>query len=412
VLPRVSQASPNPWTTIAGLATTQTISWGVLYYTFPVLLVPMAEDLGSSPASLTGAFSLALVTAGVAALFVGRWIDRHGARTLMTVGSMAATLVVLAWAAVTNVVGLYGVGVAMGIVMATTLYEPALAVVAHYLSAVRHRALLVITVTAAVASTIFSPLAAALARLCGWRLGLVVLAGLLLLVTVPLHALALPRHAPATPSPSCMAHGTRSAGVSFRSMTVAFALEKAVAAAVTVHIVVFLVDSGASLGRAAAAAGLVGAAKVVGRLAATLGVRHWPALRLSTWVFATQSAALAIPLVDPGAGGLSVAALVGVFGATSGAATVLWPLSVMQQFGTEQFGRLSGVGAFASTIPKAVAPAAVGLVVAATGSYTAAWGGLAGLAAGASVICRRAGLERRDPGVGPGLAKTRAGSHT
>ena len=78
------------WRIVRTLAVTETISWGVLYYAFAVLLVPMRVDLGLSTATLTGAFSLAVAVTGLAALPAGRWVDRHGARALMTVGSIAA----------------------------------------------------------------------------------------------------------------------------------------------------------------------------------------------------------------------------------------------------------------------------------------------------------------------------------
>jgi hypothetical protein len=41
------------------LAVTETVSWGVLCYALPVLLVPMREDLGCSTAQLAGGLSLA-----------------------------------------------------------------------------------------------------------------------------------------------------------------------------------------------------------------------------------------------------------------------------------------------------------------------------------------------------------------
>ena len=81
---------------MATLAVTETTSYGVLAYAFGVFLVPMQQDLGWSPTALTGAYALAIVVSGVAAIPVGRWLDRHGARVLMTAGSAAATLLVLA----------------------------------------------------------------------------------------------------------------------------------------------------------------------------------------------------------------------------------------------------------------------------------------------------------------------------
>ena len=68
------------WVVVGTLATTETISWGILYYAFAAFLVPMQQELGWSTATLTGAYSLALLVSGLAAIPVGRWVDRHGPR--------------------------------------------------------------------------------------------------------------------------------------------------------------------------------------------------------------------------------------------------------------------------------------------------------------------------------------------
>ena len=47
------------------------------------------EDLGASRVVVTGAFSLGLGVAALAGVPVGRWLDRRGARLLMTVGSVS-----------------------------------------------------------------------------------------------------------------------------------------------------------------------------------------------------------------------------------------------------------------------------------------------------------------------------------
>src|SRR5687767_15831922 len=78
------------WAIVVALGVTETTSYGILYYAFAVLLGPMERELGWSRAQLTGAFSLALLVSGVAAVPVGWWVDRHGARLLMTVGSCLA----------------------------------------------------------------------------------------------------------------------------------------------------------------------------------------------------------------------------------------------------------------------------------------------------------------------------------
>ena len=84
------------WVLVFTLALTETTSWGILYYAFTVFLTPMQAELGWSRADLTGAFSMALLLAGLAGIPVGHWLDRHGPRLLMTLGSCAASLLMLA----------------------------------------------------------------------------------------------------------------------------------------------------------------------------------------------------------------------------------------------------------------------------------------------------------------------------
>src|SRR5207244_5026213 len=125
------------------LGVTETISWGVLYYAFTVYLAPMEAELGWSRGDMTGAFSLAVLLAGLTAIPVGRWLDRHGPRLLMTLGSVVATLLVIAWSRVSTLDQFYMVWAAIGLTMAATLYDPAFATVTRWFGRQRVRALTV-----------------------------------------------------------------------------------------------------------------------------------------------------------------------------------------------------------------------------------------------------------------------------
>jgi MFS family permease len=195
-LERRSPARDDPfygWWIVAALAVTQTVSWGVLYYGFPVFLRAMELDLGRSRAELTGAFSLALVFSALAAFPVGRWIDRHGARARMAAGSTLSVLLLVGWSRVRSLEGLYLVMAGLGVAMAMVLYEAAFTVVASWFTRHRRRALTAITLVAGLASTLFMPLETELLERYGWRHALLILAALLGSVTVPLHALVLRR---------------------------------------------------------------------------------------------------------------------------------------------------------------------------------------------------------------------------
>ncbi|HYY89955.1 MAG TPA: MFS transporter, partial [Chloroflexota bacterium] len=95
------------WLLVVTLGITETISWGVLYYAFSVFLAPMEAELGWSRGEMSGAFSVGLLLAGLAAVPVGRWLDRRGPRLLMSVGSCLGTLLVLVWAMVRDLSHFY-----------------------------------------------------------------------------------------------------------------------------------------------------------------------------------------------------------------------------------------------------------------------------------------------------------------
>ena len=112
----------------------------------------------------------------------------------MTAGSIAGVLLVLAWSRVDGPRSpSTRCGPAIGLVMATVLYEPAFSVLAKWFPAAeqRRRALTALTLVAALASFIFLPLSQALIDAHGWRDALVILALILAAVTIPLHALVL-----------------------------------------------------------------------------------------------------------------------------------------------------------------------------------------------------------------------------
>jgi MFS family permease len=56
----------------------------------------MAADLDASTTVVTGALAVSTLAGAVMAVPVGRWLDRHGGRALMTAGSLAASALLVA----------------------------------------------------------------------------------------------------------------------------------------------------------------------------------------------------------------------------------------------------------------------------------------------------------------------------
>jgi len=71
------------WIMLMVLSWGQFVSWGVLYFTFPVFIAPMHQELGWPQANITIAFSIALLCTGLAGIIIGRILDRHGPRLVM-----------------------------------------------------------------------------------------------------------------------------------------------------------------------------------------------------------------------------------------------------------------------------------------------------------------------------------------
>jgi hypothetical protein len=71
----VGQGRRRGWRLVATLDASETTAYGVLTYAFGVFLLPMQQELGWSRTALTGAYLLAIIVSGVAAIPVGRWLD-------------------------------------------------------------------------------------------------------------------------------------------------------------------------------------------------------------------------------------------------------------------------------------------------------------------------------------------------
>ena len=397
------------WRIVAVLAVTETVSWGVLYYAFAVFQVPMGAELGFSPAVLGGAFSVAVLLTGVAGVPVGRWLDTHGARGLMTTGSAVCALLVLAWSQVHTAAQLYLVFAGIGLARAAVLYDPAFAVVVRWFHAKRSSALLAITVVAGFASTVALPVSNALVEQLGWRAGLMVLAAVLAATTVLPHWLVLrrdpadlglhPDGGPALASPA--PDGSSRPGLAatlrwatrhtaFRWYAVAFASQATAVIVVAVHLVPFLRENGHSAGFAAAATGALGALSVSGRLVMTGALRRVPVAVVTAAMFALQGAGVLV-LLRAGTSTAGAVVFVLLFGLGFGVGTIARPALLAATFGVAHYATIAGLLALVVTLATTAGPLAAGLARTETGSYTPALVGVALLCAVSAAGLFRAG---------------------
>jgi predicted MFS family arabinose efflux permease len=277
--------------------------------------------------------------------------------------------------------------------MAVVLYEPAFTVLAKWFPRAdeRRRALTTLTLVAALASFIFLPLAQALIDAHGWRDALIILAAILALVTVPLHAVALRRAPDTTPEQ----HGTERSvaardalrSLPFWLLSAAFFLGTLTGIAMTVHAIPFLLERGHGAGFAAFAVGLVGISQIPGRvLFALIAARLRPDLAIAA-VFALIAAGIAV-IVGLEA---TIAVLAGLvlLGMGNGMATLARATAIADRYGGAAYGTIGAVAGAGTTVARAAAPVTAAIYAAALGYVALLWT-LAGIAAIAALLAYRA----------------------
>lgn len=368
----------RPWAITGALSVTETVSYGILFYAFTAFLVPMQRDLGLSTAELTGAFSVSILVSAAAGIPVGRYLDRHGPRGLMTAGALAGTALVVAWSRVDGLLAFYAVWVGIGLAMAAVLYEAAFTVLAKHfvLPAERRRAMTVVTLVAALASFIFVPLSQALIDAYGWRDALVILAVILGAVTIPLHALVL-RDAPRPAPEHEHEHGrSAEAGAVLRSadfwgLSAAFFLAHLAAVATVVLAIPLLLERGHSAGFAAFAVGLAGISQIPGRAVfGPLAARVTPATATATVLGLAAAGIVLVASVDA-----AWAVLAGfvVLGMGNGMATLARATVIADRYGPAAYGTIAGVAGSVTIVARAVAPVTAAVYAAAVGYPALLW---------------------------------------
>jgi MFS family permease len=343
------------------LALGQVLSWAVLYYAFSSLVLPMDSALGWGRPALMGAFTLGLAVWGAATYAVGAAIDAGRGRAVMTGGSVAAGLGVIAWSQVSQPWMLYPVFALLGAAMAATLYEPAFAVLTKRYPTRYREGITTLTLVGGFASTLSFPAIAALFTAgLDWRQVLLVLGGVLLAVA-PLHAWALrgpmrvagPAHADAQ-ADTTLHQALRHA--SFWLLALCFMLYALAQAALWAHVMPAFADKGVSAADGLLVVMTVGPAQVAGRLLYAAFGRGWSLRVLGAGVLAALPVAMALFAVGRSLASLLVFAV--IFGIANGLVTIVRGGLIPEYFGRAHIGRIGGLMSGIGLMARAAAPIA------------------------------------------------------
>jgi len=261
---------------VTALGFNQILSWGSSYYLLAVLAKPIVADSGWSLPWVVGGISLGLLAGGVASPYVGRTIEHHGGRLVLSCSSILFALGLGCLSLTVSLPMYLAAWLIIGFAMGSGLYDATFATLGRIYGRNARSVITMLTLFGGFASTVCWPLTAFLAAELGWRGACLVYAGLHLVVCLPLNLLVLPRGnpapssaaAPAPPSATLPRDGSssRKKMVEFALLTAIVTLNSGLTVVISVHLLSILQTRGMGLAAAVALGALIGPAQVGARM--------------------------------------------------------------------------------------------------------------------------------------------------
>lgn len=354
---------PGTAAVVSGLAVTQTVGYGALFYSFSIMSAELSAAFGWSRSFVFGIFSVGLLASGLMAPFVGSLLDRVGARNPMTLGSLLAGVGLAMMAMARGQVSFVIAAVFIELVSAFVLYEAAFIAVTQAAGSRARLGITQITLVAGFASTIFWPLIVWLLSFLDWRHVYLVLAAMQVAICAPIHWIALAR------SPRPAIGGTSPAGTEAEAVAIlpappphamlllgiSFCGGAVAITATQIHLLGILAGFGFDAAEAAALGALVGPFQVGARLAEMVfGRRRSP---LFTGLVSTSLLAFGLAcLLLAGTSQLAALSFAVFYGAGQGLTFIIRGAIPLFLFGPDGYGRITGRLNSARLILSATAP--------------------------------------------------------
>jgi MFS family permease len=372
-MPLAVPAPPGFRVTVACLSVGQILSWAALYYAFSSFVLPMQHELHWDKATLMGALTLGLGVWGATTYAVGAAIDRGHGRAVMSAGALLAAAGFAAWSRIGQPWMLYAVWAVLGAAMAMTLYEPAFNVLTKRYPQHYREGITALTLVGGFASTLAFPALAALIGWLGWRDALLVVAGTLGFVVVPLHWWVL-----RTPTVAALPHADdpqddatlREAmhAPAFWLLALCFTCYSFATAALWAHVMPVFASKGMDELQATAVLVWVGPAQVLGRLVYAWAGRGLSLRVLGMAVLLGMPASLVLLALSHQALPLFLFAL--LFGLANGLVTILRGALVPEYFGRSHVGRIGGAMSAVGLLARAAAPLVAAWMLLGLAGYT------------------------------------------
>jgi len=364
------------WTSapVVGLGITQIVGYGSLYYAFAVLEPSISRDFKWSASWTFGCFSVALLLGGLVGPFAGRFIDRRGARLVLTCGSLASALALAALSRSVDAASFLLALIAVELASTLTLYDAAFAAITQIRGLRGARSgITQVTIFGGFASTAFWPLTHFLLAHLSWREIYLAFDVLHLVICLPIHfLLAVPaiRRTGTTAAASAGPQGSIPQGHRLRAMVwlvSSFCLTGFAFSALNVHWVTGLTEIGLPTAAAVAAGALMGPAQIGVRILDLLfGRRLEPLTTAGIAVGCLILALLALFTLGTTYVGAAVFAI--LFGLSQGLTSIVRGTVPLALFGSADYGAQLGTITAIRLVVTSGAPLAFAVLAATVGS--------------------------------------------
>jgi MFS family permease len=309
---------------------------------------------------------------GLVSSTVGRMIDRHGARLVMTLGTVLVSAGLFALSVVRSEGPYLAVWAFLGLGMRLCLYDAAFAALVQVTPSRGRTAISYLTLFGAFASSVFWVIGHALNEQVGWRQTLVVFAVINLIVCLPLHRFGLARRESSAHAATSTATGAGSVdgpplegrvrSVAIALFALIMSLNGYVFGVVSVQLVPLLEAAGLATAVAVWVASLKGVAQFGGRVVEIVFGRSLRAMTVGR---------IAIGIVPPsflllwaGTGSLPlVVTFTLLMGASQGVLTIVRGAVPLALFGAKGYGAVLGVIATPVLVVGAASPTVFAWIV-------------------------------------------------
>ena len=357
---------------VCALGITQITAWGTSYYCLGVLAAPIALDTGWSRSLIYFGFTVALLAMGVVSTWVGRAIDRYGARAVMTIGSVLVSAGLLALSMVRTEASYLVVWVFIGLGMRLCLYDAAFAALVQVVPTRARQAISYLTLFGAFASSVFWVLGHFLNEALGWRQTLVLFAAINLIVCLPLNWFGLARHEkgrdadravgaePVSRDGAPLSGRMRSVAIGLFALVMS--LNGFVFGVVTVQLVPLLEAAGLVTVAAVWVASMKGFAQFAGRLVEIFFGRNLHAITVARIAIGVLPVSFLLLLLAAG-NFQAILAFTLLMGASQGVITIVRGAVPLALFGATGYGTVLGLIATPILIVNAASPTLFALIL-------------------------------------------------